>query len=59
MNLYNPGAPIVDSYEGFNSVNRGEEDSKKKMIKDFLDSLPDYGFLLDTKLSIPKELFVE
>jgi hypothetical protein len=37
MNLYNPGAPTIDTYEGFNSAQRSEEDNKKQIVKDFLD----------------------
>jgi len=57
MNLYNPNTN--EGFESFGTVQKSEEDIKKQKIKDFLDSLPDYGFLMDTKLAIPKKLFVE
>ena len=57
MNLYNPHHN--EGFEGFGTVQKTEEEIKKQKIKDFLDALPDYGFLTETKLAIPKELFVE
>jgi hypothetical protein len=57
MNLYNPNHN--EGFESFGNVQKSEKEIKKQKIKDFLDALPDYGFLMDTKLAIPKELFVE
>lgn len=60
MNLYNPGLAVGAGKEEQNSK-RKESDNQttNPKLQGLLEILPDYGFLLDTKLALPQTLFVE
>jgi hypothetical protein len=51
----NPNALMANEAAFFSK----EESMQVSKTKRFLDSLPDYGFLLDHRVSIPKEFFVQ
>jgi hypothetical protein len=52
MNLYS-AAQGSDNLNNFGSSGQEETNKSKLRAKYFLDSLPDYGFLMDQKLAIP------
>lgn len=54
MNMYNPGSSFVSNADTDQTVpasNLGNKVNSK--VQQILDLIPDYGFLLDTKLSLP------
>jgi hypothetical protein len=60
MNLYS-GAPTGANQEfGLNIELKKSESSKlNPRVKRILDRIPDYGFMLDTKLALPQTMFME
>ena len=63
MNLYNPNTKSESKYMNDSSnANRDDDGSKNKVnpkVRKILDIMPDYGFLLDTKLALPQTFFME
>ena len=56
MNLYNPNANLLSKNEANTSENdksTKERNRVNQKIRDVLLIIPDYGFLLDTKLALP------
>lgn len=65
MNLYNPNAPTTtepNALGNFSSIQTPDTLQLKTggtKLRYLLDSIPDYGFLLDSKLNIPQAFFAE
>ncbi|CDW90393.1 UNKNOWN [Stylonychia lemnae] len=61
MNLYNPGESMIQN-AGPEDINLGSMATKRhhnEKVQRILDILPDYGFMLDTKLALPQTFFME
>lgn len=56
MNLYSSNAGSGNFGGGMGTTEVKQGSSKVKYL---IDSLPDYGFLLDSKLSIPQAFFIQ